>query len=309
MPPIPTPTPEVTETNEQENTFGIDNFLLTALENPRDRLTILKLDQELELFVKDPSRVRLDFPPTSSYQRLIIHRIAQYFKLEHAVLDVEGGKRAIVLSKTDESRIPILRFVDLIEQPEGPPAKSVKIMRRGLSDLKKAYSSSAGLRSTNKSFTNSGKDRTLEEREEEYAKARARIFGNGELQRNSLEEAGSVQKIPSRVLEVPEKDGVGINHPPYTMMNYPTPIGDSGEYHASLDGKNWNRLWNPGTSTTQPMDSLYNYEYYDPNFFNYPKENAYPNGWKPAETDFNDYTNYLAPPVQKQNPPQQQQNV
>jgi hypothetical protein len=33
--------------------FGIDNFLLTALENPRDRLTILKLDQELEAFVKD----------------------------------------------------------------------------------------------------------------------------------------------------------------------------------------------------------------------------------------------------------------
>jgi hypothetical protein len=42
----------------------------------------------------------------SSYQRLIVHRVAQYFKLEHlAVESEEKSKRAIVLIKTSQSRV------------------------------------------------------------------------------------------------------------------------------------------------------------------------------------------------------------
>ncbi len=33
--------------------FTMDSFLITALSNPRDRMTILKLDYELERFIRD----------------------------------------------------------------------------------------------------------------------------------------------------------------------------------------------------------------------------------------------------------------
>ena len=40
--------------NLENDDFEVDSFLLTALSNPRDRLTLLKLDTDLEKFIKDP---------------------------------------------------------------------------------------------------------------------------------------------------------------------------------------------------------------------------------------------------------------
>ncbi len=144
----------------------------------------------------------------SSYQRLIVHRVAQYFKLHHTVADVEAGgqKRAIVLFKTPESRMyvqlillsslsfmhsgetikttcyftnlffssswsPVLRFLDLLEQPDAP-AQQVKIMKRPDLNAKKDRH---GNNSPN-SLRHKVKAITIEEREEAYARARARIF-------------------------------------------------------------------------------------------------------------------------------------
>lgn len=39
----------------------------------------------------------------TSYQRLIVHRVAQYYRLEHAVLELDGLRRTIMLTKTSES--------------------------------------------------------------------------------------------------------------------------------------------------------------------------------------------------------------
>lgn len=46
----------------------------------------------------------------SSYQRLIVHRVAQHFRLHHVVVDTDGQgqKRAIVLFKTPESRVYVV---------------------------------------------------------------------------------------------------------------------------------------------------------------------------------------------------------
>eukprot|EP01117_Protostelium_nocturnum_P013551 TRINITY_DN5063_c0_g2_i2.p1 TRINITY_DN5063_c0_g2~~TRINITY_DN5063_c0_g2_i2.p1 ORF type:complete len:867 (-),score=327.89 TRINITY_DN5063_c0_g2_i2:39-2639(-) len=194
--------------------FQIDQFLMNALANPRDRLTILKLDSDLEKFIQNPKQTRLQFPSQSSYQRLIIHRVAQYFQLEHIVSEHEPGKRSVVLQKTPNSRVPVVRFSDLVEQPEAPPTsnKSFKIMRRGnhsqhssQSDRSNNNNNNQITREHNNSNASHSNDNarknpnasnnteglaihyrnrqpfgpgmTLEEREEEYAKARARIFG------------------------------------------------------------------------------------------------------------------------------------
>lgn len=41
----------------------VDSFLLTALANQKDRLTILKIDQQLEKFVKDEGCEHKQFTP------------------------------------------------------------------------------------------------------------------------------------------------------------------------------------------------------------------------------------------------------
>lgn len=51
---------------------------------------------------KSNSRTRLEFPPMNSYQRLIVHRVAQYFKLSH-VVDTSG--KAVVLYKSAETQM------------------------------------------------------------------------------------------------------------------------------------------------------------------------------------------------------------
>ncbi|CAB4379057.1 unnamed protein product [Rhizophagus irregularis] len=173
---------------------GLDGFLLAALKNQKDRLFLLKLDQEMERFIKEKNRTRLEFPPMNSYQRLIVHRVAQYFKLSH-VVDTSG--KAVVLYKSAETQIPILRFSDLLEQEEEKPEKSVKIMRRQQTHPQ------GQLRSTGDSDSNSEGERkilTIEEREAAYQKARARIFKdleqkNGENEQEDTE--GSINSSPS----------------------------------------------------------------------------------------------------------------
>lgn len=83
----------------------MDSFLLTALSNFRDRLTLLKLEKELTDFINDSKRQRIDFPAMSAYQRLIVHRVASYFHLDHIVQEKEPGKRSIILFKTNQSKM------------------------------------------------------------------------------------------------------------------------------------------------------------------------------------------------------------
>ncbi|CAI2165045.1 7845_t:CDS:2 [Funneliformis geosporum] len=172
---------------------GLDGFLLAALKNPKDRLFLLKLDREMERFIKEKNRTRLEFPPMNSYQRLIVHRVAQYFKLSH-VVDTSG--KAVVLYKSAETQMPILRFSDLLEQEEEKPEKSVKIMRR-----QQSYPQGQ-LRSGDSDSNSEGERKllTIEEREAAYQKARARIFKdleqkNGENEQEDTD--GSINSSPS----------------------------------------------------------------------------------------------------------------
>jgi len=146
----------------------IDEFLLETLRDPKGRMMILKLDYEIERFMRSKS-LQLTLPPMTSYRRLIVHRVAQYFKLQHTAVELEGGHRGLILSKTEESRVPLLRLNDLLEKPDAPTVP-VKIMKRR--QLADEAEKSKRQRSDKKGVSK----KTIEEREEAYAKARARIF-------------------------------------------------------------------------------------------------------------------------------------
>eukprot|EP01124_Arcella_intermedia_P029043 TRINITY_DN6039_c1_g1_i3.p1 TRINITY_DN6039_c1_g1~~TRINITY_DN6039_c1_g1_i3.p1 ORF type:complete len:968 (-),score=262.21 TRINITY_DN6039_c1_g1_i3:2-2905(-) len=106
----------------------LDPFLLSALNSQRDRMTILKLDKQLEQFMRNPDATHLEFPPMNGYQRMIVHKVAHYFGLMHTY---DRLKKSVTVFKQEMSRIPVLRFNDLAEQPDDRSAV-VKLLMKPL---------------------------------------------------------------------------------------------------------------------------------------------------------------------------------
>nr|CAG8562628.1 6268_t:CDS:2 [Entrophospora candida] len=216
-------TPEQTaHLDEIDLATGLDGFLLAALRSPKDRMFLLKLDQEMERFIDDESRSRLEFPPMNSYQRLIIHRVAQYFKLSH-VVDASG--KAVILYKSPETQIPILRFSDLLEQDEEEkPEKSVKIMKRQqtypLTKQQRAL-----MNDPDSIYEGERKILSIEEREAAYLKARARIFKDVERQNNCILNDQQLEESNESSM-VLNAGGVDSNRQFYNMSKQGRPMNN-----------------------------------------------------------------------------------
>lgn len=65
----------------------MDPVLVACLDNPRERLTLLKFEDQIVRFIKSSREPQLTFPPLSSYHRLIVHRLAERCCLEHQTAD------------------------------------------------------------------------------------------------------------------------------------------------------------------------------------------------------------------------------
>ncbi|KAL4182575.1 hypothetical protein AMTRI_Chr11g93970 [Amborella trichopoda] len=155
----------------------VDQFLREALQNPRERLSILRMEQDVEKFIRDPRQQQLEFQqlPTS-YLRLAAHRVAQHYGLQSMVmLDnslPDGSGSRIVIRKTSDFRVPLIRLADIpanLPQDESNNVVKVAIKQR---PQKRSQTINSG--STHSSKVNLSK--TVEERKEEYNRARARIF-------------------------------------------------------------------------------------------------------------------------------------
>ncbi|KAG0052743.1 R3H domain-containing protein 2, partial [Linnemannia elongata] len=181
---------------------SLDEVLLTALQNRQDRLFLLKLEREYCNFIEDPSKELLEFPWLNSYFRMMIHRSAIYYRLARTV---DAAQKKIVLSKTEHSAIPELRFQELVEEEDDVPVKSFRVLRRspprpvsacearestmtattipGVASSAPTQSSpwqGPEGQSTRSGSIRRGTGGTLEQREAAYAKARARIFDTGD---------------------------------------------------------------------------------------------------------------------------------
>jgi R3H domain len=67
---------------------GVDlhHFIIETLHrNYKDRTTLLRIEQEMVTLVRDSKRTCHRFPAMSSYHRMLVHRVAAYFGLEHNV--------------------------------------------------------------------------------------------------------------------------------------------------------------------------------------------------------------------------------
>ncbi|KAH0881166.1 hypothetical protein HID58_068560 [Brassica napus] len=157
----------------------VDPFLVEALQNPRHRLTILRMELDIQKFFQNPDQLQFEFSPfPTSYLRLAAHRVAQHYGLVTMALDngggaVDGSDNRILVTKTAESRFPHVCLSEIpVKQPEnGRPEGGFKI---AIKARPKRGSGSGG----SGSGVQQNLQRSVEERKEEYDKARARIFNS-----------------------------------------------------------------------------------------------------------------------------------
>ncbi|PKI44308.1 R3H domain-containing protein 2-like [Punica granatum] len=156
----------------------VDQFLREALQNPRERLSILRMEQDMEKFIRDPTQQQFEFQqlPTS-YLRLAAHRVAQHYSLQSMVLldsnSLDGSGSRIIVRKTSECRLPAIRLADI---PVNLPSEEKSAVKVFIKQRPQKQSLHAG-GGNSKSLKSSGA-KSVEERKEEYNRARARIFNS-----------------------------------------------------------------------------------------------------------------------------------
>lgn len=207
---------ECTQTRTQ-----LDEVLIEALRVPRDRIFVLLQEKDMEDRIRNGQDQDWELPLMNSYQRLLVHRIADHFRLAHSI---DAVTKAVTLTRQGDTEIPEMSLSTLamadMERLSEPAyaisrdssAAGFKIMRR--EGAGRADSPRNGL----PEGRGSGKDRrnmTIEEREAAYKEARQRIFGSEEASgENILDSVPSlsgeveVKNLPNLSLEVGESSRI-----------------------------------------------------------------------------------------------------
>uniref|UniRef100_A0A673CB39 cAMP regulated phosphoprotein 21 n=1 Tax=Sphaeramia orbicularis TaxID=375764 RepID=A0A673CB39_9TELE len=157
---------------EYTDSTGIDlhQFIVDTLNsNPRDRMMLLKLEQDMIDFIISNSSFK-KFPHMSSYHRMLVHRVAAYFGMEH---NVDQTGKSVIINTTSSTRIPEQRFLDEVHKDKRED------IHRWKSILKRDNSSDD---QTRLHPLREKQSKSMEEREEEYQRVRDRIF-NQEVRR------------------------------------------------------------------------------------------------------------------------------
>lgn len=169
------------------DTTGVDleQFIAETLNrNAKDRALMLRIEQELVNLAKDKIKSHYKFPPMSSYQRMLVHRCAAYFGMDH---NIESSGKCVVVNKTKCTRIPDIAFKEYVKEDivfVEEPRRS--ILKRDSSSIED-YS----FKSPDRQFSlENRRSKSFEEREEEYERARRRIFNRDMQEFSSAEEFG-----------------------------------------------------------------------------------------------------------------------
>ncbi|XP_061082049.1 R3H domain-containing protein 1 isoform X3 [Conger conger] len=155
---------------EYTDSTGIDlhEFLVNTLKNnPRDRMMLLKLEQEILDFISNNESQRRKFPPMTSYHRMLLHRVAAYFGLDH---NVDQSGKSVIINKTSNTRIPDQKFSEHIKDDKTDDFQKRYILKRDNSSMDKDDNM------MRMRLKDDRRSKSIEEREEEYQRARDRIF-------------------------------------------------------------------------------------------------------------------------------------
>ncbi|XP_032880554.1 R3H domain-containing protein 1 isoform X1 [Amblyraja radiata] len=211
--PEKTPKKMLSRDSSQEYTdsTGIDlhEFLVNTLKNnPRDRMMLLKLEQEILDFISNNNIQYRKFPPMTSYHRMLLHRVAAYFGLDH---NVDQTGKAVIVNKTSNTRIPDQKFCEHIKDETVDDFQKRYILKRDNSSIDKD-DNQIRIR-----LRHDRRSKSIEEREEEYQRVRDRIFSqdlsfsqdNYFTDKRSPEEEAANSTQQRRQIFRGNKDGTG----------------------------------------------------------------------------------------------------
>ncbi|KAL8775669.1 MAG: hypothetical protein Q9209_000165 [Squamulea sp. 1 TL-2023] len=176
-----------------------DEKLLEALESPKDRLFVLRLEHDVINFIQDSTDLTLDLRTPNSFCRLLAHKLADYYAMTH---HADGAQNIVKLYRTPRTPLSAYAQANSNADVSASSQPAVKIMRRaGL--IKNGVRADSGPNTTDSSVAPSkagsengedsgrgtglvsptesdlSKDKvtmTREEREAKYKEARDRIF-------------------------------------------------------------------------------------------------------------------------------------
>ncbi|KAJ9473944.1 RNA-binding suppressor of PAS kinase protein 1 [Pseudozyma hubeiensis] len=81
----------------------IDDTILQAIRKRDDRIFFTQYENQMATFINDDARSTLELGPMNAYQRLLVHRCADQFQLEH---HLHRATHTITLSKTSTTSHP-----------------------------------------------------------------------------------------------------------------------------------------------------------------------------------------------------------
>uniref|UniRef100_H2XMJ2 R3H domain-containing protein n=1 Tax=Ciona intestinalis TaxID=7719 RepID=H2XMJ2_CIOIN len=169
--------------------MGVDvhEFLVKALQgNSRDRSILLKLEHDMVQFVSNSEIAFMKFPEMTSYHRMLVHRVAAYFGLDHNI-DAKG--KSVIINKTAYTRMPEKKFSDYSYHGEICSSRDEDMRRRSILKRMKNCQSFEHFKSEPHKSWKMMKQRSFEEREVNYEKIRARIFNEAEQLNDGLDKS------------------------------------------------------------------------------------------------------------------------
>lgn len=131
------------------------------------------MELDIQRFLNNTDQQHFEFQHfPSSYLRLAAHRVAQHYGMQTMIQDygVDGQGSKIVVRKSAESRYPVVRLSEIhAKQPENDKPEQMKIVIRPRPNRN-------NVNGINEAGLKGNLMRSVEERKEEYDRARARIF-------------------------------------------------------------------------------------------------------------------------------------
>ena len=204
-----------------------DEKLFEALDSPKDKYFLLRLEEDIINFIKGSSEPKIDLPPCNSFCRLLAHKLADYYALTHFV---DNAVSSVTLYRTPYCRIPTpltelakTRFSS--NNPTAPTAPpTMKIMRRpgtakdspnvdsgaGTTESSAIASKAAsevgegsqhGTGVVSPTGSSAAKDKsslTREEREARYKEKREELFGPQTDESDNVEPMNEISRTSSR---------------------------------------------------------------------------------------------------------------
>ncbi|XP_074663666.1 R3H domain-containing protein 2 isoform X4 [Strix aluco] len=254
---------------EYTDSTGIDlhEFLVNTLKkNPRDRMMLLKLEQEILEFISDNNNQFKKFPQMTSYHRMLLHRVAAYFGMDH---NVDQTGKAVIINKTSNTRIPEQRFSEHIKDEKNAEFPQRFILKRDDTSMDRDDNQ------IRLPLQDGRRSKSIEEREEEYQRVRERIFAretgqNGYLtdsrgNRDSLNRASGsrqssteseIKSLEPRPWSSTDSDGsIRSLRPPVTKASSFSGISilTRGDSIGSSKGSTASRTSRAGTNPAMPF--------------------------------------------------------